>query len=193
MNIVGTMVSMSLMATAAPAVLQMSIAPVEASKRSQNFAVAETAAVVFAATYEGTTDIPVDTDTCTTSEREGTQNAYSVTCTHGTGQYVQSVTRAFRLAVPEQDLVNGDGAGLGITFAFETPTRYSGHQCPIDDPWGVYGYNDRYYQALGGACKPIDAWTQVKYQFSDPDAWLYDINNINGWGDHPDYDNASST
>ena len=33
----------------------------------------------------------------------------------------------------------------------------------------------------------LDIWNQSKYQFSDPDAWLYDVNNINGWGDHPDY------
>ena len=188
MNIVGTMVGMSLMAAAGPAVLQMSIAPAEASKRSQNFAVAETAAVVFAATYEGTLDTPTDTDTCTSEEREGTGNAYSVTCTHGVGKYVQSVTRAFRLAVPETDLKNEvDGAGFGRQFEFETPTRYSGHQCPIHDPWGVYGYNDQYYSALGGACMPDVAWTQTKYQFSNPDAWMYDINNIKGWGDHPDY------
>ena len=187
MNIVGTMVGMSLMATAAPAVLQMSIAPAEASKRSQNFAVAETAAVVFAATYEGTTDMPVDTDTCVSSERENTENAYSVTCTHGTGKYVQSVTRAFRLAVPEKDLKNGDGATTSRAFTFETPTRYSGHQCPTYDPWGVYGYNDQYYTALGGACMPDVAWSQTSYQFSNPDSWLYDINGIKGYGDHPDY------
>ena len=187
MNIVGTMVGMSLMAAAGPAVLQMSIAPAEANIRAKNFAVAETAAVVFAATYEGTTDTPVDNDTCTASEREGTKNAYAVTCTHGTGQYVQSVTRAFRLAVPESDLANGDGAGSNREFQFQTPTRFSGHQCPTYDPWGVYGYNDQYYNALGGACTPDVGWTQVKYQFSDPDAWLYDINNFKGWGDHPDY------
>ena len=187
MNIVGTIVGMSLMATAAPAVLQMSIAPAEASKRSQNFAVAETAAVVFAATYEGTTDMPVDTDTCVSSERENTENAYSVTCTHGTGKYVQSVTRAFRLAVPEKDLNNGDGATTSRAFAFETPTRYSGHQCPTYDPWGVYGYNDLYYTALGGACMPDVAWSQTSYQFSNPDSWLYDIQGIKGYGDHPDF------
>ena len=182
------MVGMSLMGAAAPMVMNMSIAPAEAAKRAENFAVAETAAVVFAATYEGTTDVPVDTETCTSEEREETQNAYSVTCTHGTGKYVQSVTRAFRLAVPEEDLDNGDGASVaGRQFQFETPTRYSGHQCPINDPWGVYGYNDQYYSALGGACMPDVAWTQVKYQFSNPDAWLYDINGIKGWGDHPDY------
>ena len=188
MDITSTMVGMTLKGAAAPMVMDMSIAPAEAAKRAENFAVAETAAVVFAATYEGTTDIPVDTETCTSEEREETQNAYSVTCTHGTGKYVQSVTRAFRLAVPEEDLDNGDGASVaGRQFKFETPTRYSGHQCPINDPWGVYGYNDQYYSALGGACMPDVAWTQVKYQFSNPDAWLYDINGIKGWGDHPDY------
>lgn len=188
MNITSTMVGMSLMGAAAPMVLSMSIAPAEAAKRAQNFGIAETAAVVFAATYEGTLDIPKNTETCTTEAREGTENAYSVTCTHGTGKYVQSVTRAFRLAVPDKDLDNGDGASMNSRqFEFETPTRYSGHQCPIHDPWGVYGYNDQYYSALGGACTPDAAWTQVSYQFSNPDAWLYDINGIKGWGDHPDY------
>ena len=179
---------MSLMAGASPMVMTMAISPAEAMKRAENFGVAETAAVVFAATYEGTTDTPPTvTDTCTSQAREGTENAYSVTCTHGTGKYVQSVTRAFRLAVPEQELNNGDGAAEGRQFQFETPTRYSGHQCPTYDPFGVYGYNDQYYTALGGACIPDVAWTQTKYQFSSPDAWLYDINNHNGWGSHPDY------
>ena len=129
MNIVSTMVGMSLMGAAAPMVMNMAIAPAEAMKRANNFGVAETAAVVFAATYEGTLDTPTDTETCTSEAREGTDNAYSVTCTAGTGKYVQSVTRAFRLAVPEKDLKNGDGADMSSrTFAFETPTRYSGHQ-----------------------------------------------------------------
>lgn len=192
MNIVSVITGMTIMGVAAPQIANMSIQPFIAQKRAENFAVAETAAVVFAARYEGTTDIPVDTDTCVTEAREGTENAYSVTCTHGSGKYVSSVTRAFRLAVPDQDLVNGDGASVSRQFPFETPTRYSGHQCPPSDPWGVYGFNDRNYQALGGACTPKDAWNQVKYQFSSPDAWLYDINNFNGWGDHPDYDNVGS-
>ena len=186
MNIVGVMVGMSLMASATPMVTQMAIAPMEASKRAQNFGIAETAAVVFAATYEGTLDNPIDTDTCTSTPRVGVQNAYSVTCTHGTDKYVQSVTRAFRLAVPEKEL-DSTSANNQRQFNFETPTRYSGHQCPIHDPWGVYGYNDQYYTALNGACMPQDAWNQTNYQFSNPDAWLYDINNIKGYGNHPDY------
>lgn len=191
MNIVGTMVGMSLMAAAAPQILQMSIAPAEANMRSKNFAVAETAAVVFAAKYEGTLNIPQNTDTCVAAEREGTKNAYSVTCTHGSGKYVQSVTRAFRLAVPDKGLDGQGGEGSGRQFAYETPTRFSGHQCPTYDTWGVNGYNDTNYAALGGACIPDAAWNQTKYQFSNPDEWLYDINNHNGWGDHPDYDNLS--
>ena len=188
MNLVSTMVGMSIMGAASPMLLTMAISPAEAAKRAENFGVAETAAVVFAASHEGKLDIPpTATETCTSQSRENTDNAYSVTCTHGTGKYVQSVTRAFRLAVPDKglDSTNNDS---GRQFEFETPTRYSGHQCPIQDPWGVYGYNDQYYVPLGGACMPREAWTQTKYQFSDPDAWLYDINGLKGWGDHPDYD-----
>ena len=186
MNIVSTMVGMSIIGASAPVIMTMAIAPAEASKRAQNFGIAETAAVVFAATYEGKLDIPpTSTETCTSQAREGTENAYSVTCTHGTGKYVQSVTRAFRLAVPDSDL--DDGNDSEREFAFETPTRYSGHRCPTWDPWGTNGYNDQHYSALGGACTPNKAFSQTAYQFSTPDEWLYDINNFNGWGDHPDY------
>jgi hypothetical protein len=166
--------------------LDMSLAPIIAQKRAANFGIAESSAVVFAAQYEGKIDIPQNTETCTASPREETQNAYSVTCTHGDGKFVQSVTRAFRLAVPDNDL-DGDGADTGREFSYETPTRYSGHSCPYYDAWGTNGYNDQHYSALGGACIPIDAWNQTNYQFSNPDAWLYDINNYNGWGSHPDY------
>ena len=186
MNIVSTMVGLSIVGAASPMMLDMSLAPIIAQKRATNFGIAETAAVVFAAQYEGKIDIPPSsTDTCTSEEREDTKNAYSVTCTHGDGKFVQSVTRAFRLAVPDSEL---DGeSNVEREFAFETPTRYSGHQCPIYDAWGTNGYNDQYYSALGGACTPNKAFTQTAYQFSHPDEWLYDINNFNGWGNHPDY------
>jgi type II secretory pathway pseudopilin PulG len=187
MNIVSTMVGISIMGAAAPGVMQMSIAPFEAQKRAENFGIAESAAVVFAATYEGTLDIPANTDTCTAEAREDTENAYSVTCTHGTDRYLQSVTRAFRLAVPDSDLDNVDSASTSREFAYETPTRFSGLSCPYYDEWGTNGYNDQYYKALNGACIPIPVWTQTAYQFSNPEAWLYDVNNYNGWGNHPDY------
>ncbi len=187
MNIVSVIVGMTIAGVTAPQIANMSIQPFIAQKRATNFGIAETAAVVYAATYEGTLDIPEDTDTCTAAARDGTENAYSVTCTHGTGKYVQSVTRAFRLAVPDQGLDGVNGAANTRQFSYETPTRYSGHMCPTHDPWGVNGWNDQYYKALNGACIPHDGWSQTAYQFSDPDAWLYDINNRNGWGAHPDY------
>ena len=181
------LVGLSVMGAAAPSITQMSIAPFEAQKRAQNLGVAETAAVVFAATYEGKLELPEDTDTCVSKLREGTANAFSVTCTQGSGKYVQSVTRAFRLAVPDEGLDGGNETDTSRNFAYETPTRFSGTQCPIYDTWGVNGFNDLNYAALGGACIPHDGWNQTKYQFSHPDNWLYDINNRNGWGAHPDY------
>ena len=187
MNIVSSLVGISIMGTAMPMVAQMSIQPFQAMKRAENFAVAETAAVVFAATYEGTLDIPENTETCITAAREGTENAYSVTCTHGTDQYVQSVTRAFRLAVPDQGLDDVNRNGGGRQFTYETPTRFGQEMCPVTDPWGVNGWNDKHYDRMGGACIAHPIWSQVAYQFSDPDAWLYDINNHNGWGEHADY------
>ena len=187
MNIVSAVVGLGIMGSAMPMIAQMSIQPYQAMKRAENFGVAESAAVVFAATYEGTLDIPENTDSCVAAARDGTENAYSVTCTHGSGQYVQSVTRAFRLAVPDERSDDVDGTDSSRQFQFETPTRFSGHQCPQHDAWGVYGWNDQYYEALGGACTPRDIWNQPKYQFSDPDAWMWDANNFNGWGNHPDY------
>jgi len=190
MNIVSTMVGLSIMGAAAPSMMTMSIAPFEAQKRAQNLGVAETAAVVFAAQHEGKLEIPGNTDTCTSEARENTDNAYSVTCTYGTGKYVQSVTRAFRLAVPDEGLDDAGGSSTVREFAYQTPTRFSGFSCPYYDEWGTNGYNDQYYEALNGACIPLPVWTQTAYQLSTPDAWLYDVNNYNGWGHHPDYDNS---
>ena len=174
------------MGAAAPAVMQMSIAPFEAQKRADNLGIAEGAAAVFAATYEGGLAIPENTETCVAAERENTKNAYSVTCTHGVGKYVASVTRAFRLAVPDSDL-DGGGSITSRQFDFETPNRWSGMQCPTYDRWGVNGFNDQYYDFYGGACIPADVWSQTAYVLSNPDAWKYDVNNYNGWGDHKDY------
>ena len=187
MNIVSSIVGIAIMGTTMPMVAQMSIQPYQAMKRAENFGIAESAAVVFAATYEGTLDIPQNTDTCVAAARDGTENAYSVTCTHGSNEYVQSLTRAFRLAVPDNGLDDVNRNGNGREFAYETPTRFGQEMCPVTDPWGVNGWNDKHYDRMGGACIAHDIWSQVSYQFSNPDAWLYDVNNHNGWGEHPDY------
>ncbi len=63
------------MGASAPAMLDMSIAPFEAQKRAENLGIAGTASVVFAANYEGGTDLPQNTDTCVSAQREATDNA----------------------------------------------------------------------------------------------------------------------
>jgi hypothetical protein len=206
MNIVGVMVGMSLMASAAPMVTQMAIAPAEASKRAQNFATAETAAVVFAATYEGGTDLPQNTDNCVADSKESSLNAYSVTCTHGDGKYTQNVTRAFRLAIPDcddNDGNNGHGNSGGYdcsnpgggyannvrVFDYPSPPGFTAHQCLPTDNWGLdtAAFDRDKNKWKKKSCIPSDAWALVYYNNSDPNAWMYDINGHNGYGDHPDY------
>ena len=165
------------MGASAPMMMNMSIAPFEANKRAENFAVAETAAVVFAANYEGTTDTPEDTENC---EVEGNGDAYSVTCSHGKGKYEQKVTRAFRLRV------TGDYTNPNRNFAFETPLRYSHVECPVNDPWGVMYYNEHLKAGHLDACLPSPIWNEARYLESNPDDWLYDLSN-HGYGRHPDF------
>ena len=56
MNIVSTMVGITIAGVAAPSVMQMSLAPVEAQVRARNFSQAESAAVTFSSKFEGQTD-----------------------------------------------------------------------------------------------------------------------------------------
>ena len=180
MNIVSVLVGLSIVGTAMPMVAEMSIAPMQAQKRASNFAVAETLAVSFAGTAEAEQSLPVVPAGCAVDAPQN--SVYKVTCVAGGGQYVQRVTRAFRI-LPEIE----DGGSGSRVFAHDTPSRFSGHQCPVTDTWGVYGYNNTYAVALGGACKPQHIWNRNAYLASNPDDWLYDVNNHNGWGQHPDY------
>ena len=177
MNIVSVTVGMSLMGVAAPMVMEMSLAPVIAQKRAQNFGIAETAAVTYAAAYEGTTNTPKDTDDC---KVEAKGDAYSVTCAHGKGKYKQEVTRAFRLQV------NSSYTNPTRAFAFDTPSRYSHVECPVNDKWGVMYYNAHLKAGHLDACIPAPLWSQARYLESNPDDWLYDISDY-GYGRHPDF------
>ena len=57
-----------------------------------------------------------------------------------------------------------------VSLAISAPSKMHG---------GVYGYNDQYYDILGGACTPRDIWNKNNYVFSNPDAWLWDANGFN--------------
>ena len=200
------------MGAAAPSMMTMSLAPFEAQKRAQNFAIAESAAVTYSAVNEGQPQL-VGTVPEGCELDEIANRAYEIECTEGEGQFVQSATRSFRLYIPpssshcDNDGNNGHGNSNGndcsnpgnsgnsgknktSRYEFETPARWSGTQCPNTDRWGVYGYNEDNYKREGGACIPQDMWASVWYFASDPADWKYDVNNFQSWGQHPLYDDA---
>ena len=179
MNIVSALVGLSIAGTAMPMIADMSLAPVIAQKRAINFGLAEQRAVTYAAMNEGQDELAELPEGCEL-EQAG-DGAVTITCTEGVNQFRASVSRTFRTSIEL------GYAGNQRVFQFPTPEKYSGHQCPVYDAWGVYGYNDQYAEALGGACIPREAWTEGKYFESNPDAWMFDIHMHNGWDPHPDY------
>lgn len=172
MNIVSTLVGLSIAGVASPMLLDMSIAPVIAQKKAQNFGLAESAAVLYVALNRHKTDfddLDVPVDECT---RSGSAAAVNIACTFGQDDFAQTVARAFVLPPP--------GSG-GITFQRERPQgEYAFYRhCPNDpdspwyDPWGVNGYNDNFVED-GYICLPGPAQGGL-----DPDddmsTWLWDL------------------
>ena len=205
MNIVTTLVGLSIMGTAMPMVAQMSIQPHMALKRAENFGIAEAAAVTFAAQNEGATSLTATPSLCDAPDPLS-NGAYSITCTEGTGTpYVQTVTRSFRLQqCDDNDGNNGHGNSGGYdcsnpgnsgfvkdlrVFDFPPPPGFTGHQCLITDNWGLDtdAFDREKNKWKGKSCTPNAAWHSAFYLDSDPNAWMYDINKHNGWGEHPDY------
>ena len=180
MNLVGTMVTLSIAGAAAPSISQMAVTPYVAQVQSENFTQAESLAVTIAAQAEAKSYLPNIPDGC--SVPPPVDSVYQVTCNAGDGRFAAVATRSFRII----DEVSDGGTAVRV-FASERPTKFSPHQCPTYDTWGVDGYNDQWAHQLGGACKPQAAWNRNAYLASNPDAWLYDINNINGWGHHEGY------
>tara|TARA_R110002050_G_scaffold150586_3_gene277418 strand:- start:474 stop:983 length:510 start_codon:yes stop_codon:yes gene_type:complete len=156
------MVGLSIMGAAAPGVMQMSIAPLEAQKRAQNFGIAESAAVVYAAQHEGTATSPVAAGDCEPTLL--TVGAWQVTCSYGADNYRQSVTRGFRVLT--QPSGNNDN-----TFSVDAPASFSIWQCPPDDPFGVEGFNDR----TNGWCVPTPLTHWGKQFPIEPENWVYDL------------------
>ena len=187
MNIVSAMVGVSIAAMAAPSVLQMTLAPVEAQARARNFTTAESSAVSFSSNWEGkdvaewtADDVP---DNCDAPLLVG-ERAYDITCWGGDddSKYRQVVTRSFRLA-PE---VASQYTNPNRQFAWETPKSFSHVECPSNDPWGVGWYNEHLAAGHLDACIPSPVWSEQRYLESSPDDWLYDLS-FWGYGVHPDF------
>ena len=205
MNIVSVITGMTIMGVAAPQIANMSIQPFVAQKRALNFGVAEAAAVTFAAKNEGATSLSSTPSLCDAPDPLS-DGAYSITCTEGTGTpYVQTVSRSFRLQqCDDNDGNNGHGNSGGHdcsnpgnggfvkdlrVFDFPPPPGFTGHQCLITDNWGLDtdAFDREKNKWKGKSCTPNAAWHNAFYLASDPNAWMYDINKHNGWGEHPDH------
>lgn len=175
------------MGAAAPSMITMSIAPFEAQKRAQNLGIAESSAVTYAAQHEGASELadPGDCDLDRTNFP-----AITITCTEGENNYVQTVSRSFRLAVEPPTGSNGstDSSNDSITFSMNAPSasEYSHFACPDGDkslpgwpvdPWGQAYYNRDH---MGGKnCIPAPAVGGL-----DPDddmsTWLWDLRPVFG-------------
>ena len=147
--------------------MDASLAPITAQKRANNFGEAEALAVAYSANNEGQSALVGEApDGCTVNELE--PRAYTIECTVGEGQFLQKVSRSFRLSFID--------AATEYNWSNTVPINIGAHQCPPGDEWGLgyRGFNETYGDALG-ACVPQVAWSENKYLNSDPDKWQYDL------------------
>ena len=166
------------MGAAAPTMVQMTLAPIEAQKRAENFSIAESTAVAFAAANEGQQSVTKAPSGCELTNVA--PSAYDITCVSGEGRFRQTVTRSFKLRT------GSTYTNPTRTFAFDTPLNYSHVECPVNDPWGVMWYNEHLKAGHLDACIPSPMWSRERYLDSDPADWLYDLSS-HGYGRHPDF------
>ena len=155
MNILTVTVSAAMMGMLMPGVMTMSIAPIMAAKRAENFAVAETSAVSYAAQAHDKYTLPAIPDGCEVNLV--IDRTYNITCTHGENTFKQSVTRAFTLldevasslTVTTDDDLDGFDDTTGLpTHYFQ---RYSGwkndnvkNSCELGGPYVIPAYAHLY-------------------------------------------------
>ena len=155
MNIVSTIVGLSIMGTALPMVSNMMIETVVAQKRAENFAVAETSAVSYAASAHDKYTLPDIPDNCEVTLIQ--DRTYNVTCDHGENKFKQSVTRAFTLLdeVASSLTVTTDNDEDGFDDTTGLPTHYfqcySGwkndnvkNSCELGGPYVIPAYAHLY-------------------------------------------------
>jgi len=148
MNLASITVSAALLGFLAPPIAQMSIQPIVAAKRANNFSIAESAAVLYAATAEKTSELPTVSDICDLDESESSVDKYTITCTSGSKPFTQVVSRSFRLG--------HNGFGLEITTdddldGFDDTTGMLTHYAECYSGWkGVEGQTLKNNCELGG-------------------------------------------
>ena len=155
MNILTVTVSAAMMGVLMPGVMTMSLAPILAGKRAENFATAETSAVSYAAAAHDKYTLPDVPDGCKLTLVQ--DRTYNVTCTHGENTLKQSVTRAFTLLdeVASSLTVTTDEDKDGFDDTTGLPTHYfqcySGwkgdgfkNNCELGGPYVIPAYAHLY-------------------------------------------------
>lgn len=139
MNLMSTLVGLSIAGIATPALLDMSLAPVIAQKRAANFAVAESQAVAFTAKNEWKLEenFTATPEGCSLMYLD--QYAMSITCFQGTDKFRAEVTRSFRTPSPPPDVDDGNnGHGNDADGVDESNPGKSAKYCPYYDPLGEF-------------------------------------------------------
>jgi type II secretory pathway pseudopilin PulG len=187
MNIVSSIVGISIMGAAAPSMMTMSIAPFEAQKRAQNLGVAESAAVIYAAENEGKTTLTAVPDVCDLDSTNAP--AYEITCSEGDGAYEQTVSRSFSQVVQGTSPVTPVTPDRTFSYPIN-PYGTSGIECHDYENWGTAGvfraWNVEEQVWTKESCTPPELRTQVAFDDSDPAEWIWDINGRER-GNHSSY------
>ena len=105
---------------------------------------------------------------------------YSITCTEGEGQFLQSATRSFRLAEDAQ----GNSGSPDAQFPYPAPPGFTGAECHSWQDWGLNtnAFDRETNTWRGKSCMPTEIRASVYYNNSNPANWRYNIDNWNGWG-----------
>ena len=180
MNIVSTIVGLSIAGTACPMLLDMSLAPVIAQKRATNFGEAELLAVTYAAHNEGASQLTQAPPDCILDQNQAP--AYTIKCARGANQFIQIVSRSF---IGKQST----RASSTRTFQYPAPTSFTHDECRSDQDWGINtaAFDNASNKWVAPSCMPHEIRHQIWYDNSDPNSWRYDINNFDGFGQHPGY------
>jgi len=178
------MVGLSVMGIAAPTIMDISIAPVIAQKRANNFGVAESAAVTYAAANEGVANPPNPSGDCVLDRSSAP--AYTVLCTEGSGKFIQSASRSF---IGEKSGNNGNSSN---PFDYPiNPHGFNGHVCLPNENWGTSGVYSKWdsnkQKWTGPSCVPGTLFYDGKFKTSKIEDWLWDINKLYNRGNHPNY------
>ena len=164
MQLLTTMVGLSIGASAMPMVMQMAITPAITQVKTNNFGIAEQKAVVYASANEGGSTMGEVPEGCEVEEIES--KAFSITCVEGEKQFKATVTRSFRS--------DGDLPG-SFSYPYDPPTSYTHYQCPHYDPWGVVSFNRAH---LGGRnCVPIPLQSPANFAEWAQEDWLWTLVN----------------